>query len=546
MRSSWVVRTAILGARVGGLLTDCAAALVAGSLLLGCACGAAPGRAETHAAPVASTPAVMSGGGPEPAAGPPATAEVEARVDPKIDPRIDPSLRWIIAGGGALPESNQVSIEQDLGLALGLVEGSPGVLLFAGGPGTRTVQVQRDAEELEAADPLVMALADLFSPRGGRGARYRPTTLPVAAEASASSVLGALKKALAAPGAGPLFLYVAGHGDAGAAPRDNTIALWGQSRLSVAELAEVVDAGARPLALVLTTCFSGGFAELAFAGAEPGRGAAMTPRCGLFASTWDLEASGCDPNPDRRAQEGYGLHFLAALRGHDRDGERLPVAELDLDDDGRISLLEAHTRARIAARGIGVPTTTSERWLREVGPVAGRSVAVTLPEEEAVIRALGAELGIDPAEPASAADALAELERAIDERKGALLEAQVAEDRAYGDAAAAILGRWPVLDDPWHPDFATMLADDRAAIASHLEVDASYRAYLDARGEADRIQIEIGDLRGEAARYERLARAIETRALAGRLAARGGAEWRHYAELLACERSLPPVGSAGS
>ena len=542
MRSSWVVRTAILGARVRGLLTDGAAALVAGSLLLGCACGAAPGRAETQAAPVASTSVAQREGEVEPAAGPSATARVEAPVPVKIDP----SLRWIIAGGGALPESNQVSIEQDLGLALRLVEGSPGVLLFAGGPGTRTVQVQRDAEELEAEDPVVMALADLFSPRGGRGARYRPTTLPVAAEASASSLLRALTQALAAPGAGPLFLYVAGHGDAGAAPRDNTIALWGQSRLSVAELAEVVDTGARPLALVLTTCFSGGFAELAFAGADPVKGAAMTPRCGLFASTWDLEASGCDPNPDRRAQEGYGLHFLAALRGHDRDGESLPVAELDLDEDGRISLLEAHTRARIAARGIGVPTTTSERWLREVAPGAGRSVAIALLEEEAVIRALGAELGIDPAEPASAAEALAELERAIDDRKGALLEAQLAEDRAYGSAAAAILGRWPVLDDPWHPDFATMLEDDRAAIASHLEVDATYRAYLHARGEADRIQIEIGDLRGEAARYERLARAIETLALAGRLAARGGADWDHYAELLACERSLPPVDSAGS
>jgi len=538
MRSLWGMRAVILSARVGPLLTHRAAALVAGSLLLGCASEVAPapgGVAEVETAPASpSAAAPRSEGEVKPAPG--------SSVGARVEVTIDPSLRWIIAGGGSLPESNQVSIEQDLGLALRLFEGSPGLLLFAGGPGTRTVQVQRDAEELaEVEDPVAMALAELFSPRGGRGARYRPTTLPVAAEASASSVLGALRRALAAPGAGPLFLYVAGHGDVGGAPRDNTIVLWGQSRLSVGDVAEVVDVGARPLALVLTTCFSGGFAELAFAGAEPGQGAAKTPRCGLFASTWDLEASGCDPNPDRRAQEGYGLHFLEALRGHDRDGVSLPTAELDLDDDGKVSLLEAHTRARIAALGIGVPTTTSERWLREVAPAGGKSVDVALPEEEAVIQALGAELGIDPAEPALAAEALAVLERGIDEHKGALLEAQLAEDRAYSAAAAELLGRWPVLDDPWHPDFATMFQAERAAIVSHLEIDATYRAYLDARGEVDRIQVEIGDLRGEAARYERLARAIETRALAGRLAARGGADWRHYAELLACERSLPPV-----
>ncbi len=478
------------------------------------------------------------------AAAPTSSGDEAAQADPSPPRealRVDPSLRWVIAGGGGLPESSQVSIEQDLGLALALVERTPGVLLFAGGPGTRSVQVQRDPEELAGLeDPVAMALADLFAPRGGRGASYRPTTLPAAAEASASSVLDTLGRALASPGEGPLFVYIAGHGEAGAAPKDNIIALWGQSRISAAELASVVDVGERPLQLVLTTCFSGGFAELAFAGADPGQGAAKVPRCGLFASTWDLEASGCDPNPDRRSQEGYGLHFLEALRGRDRDGVSLPMAALDLDGDGRVSLLEAHTRARIAARGIGVPTTTSERWLREVAPPGGESAAIRLPEEDAVVAALGAELGVDPAEPKRAAESLAELERGIDDLKGALLEAQQAEDRAYGAAAASILGRWPVLDDPWHPDFAAMLSANRAALASHLEVDPSYRMYLDARGEVDRIQVEISDLRGEAARYERLARAIETRSLAGHLAAVGGADWRHYRALLSCERGFVP------
>jgi len=460
--------------------------------------------------------------------------------------RIDPSLRWLIAGGGALPESNQVSIEQDLGQALEVFVGTPGALLFAGGPGTPTVQVQAqvDADAPVRAgvhDPVSQALGDLFAPRGGRGAHYRTTTLPATGEASAASVLDALRRTLAAPGEGPLLLYVAGHGEIGAVARENAIALWGQSRLEVRELAKVVDASVRPLVMISTTCFSGGFAELAFADADASRGAAPTPRCGLFATTWDLEASGCDPNPDRQAQEGYGLHFLAALRGQDREGRALAKAELDLDGDGSISLLEAHSRARITARGIGVPTTTSERWLREVAPATGTIVSVALPEEDAVVLALTAQLGLSPDEPDAAASALLDLERRIDGQKSALVEATVAENDAYGRAAAAILGRWPVLDDPWHPDFAAMLSRNHAAIAEHLEGDADYRAYLDARDRVDRVQIAIGDLRGEAARYERLARGVETLRLAGRLAAEGGPDWRHYEALLACERSLAPL-----
>ncbi len=466
-------------------------------------------------------------------------------------------IHWMIAGGGSLPSSNQVSIEQDLGLAEQVFRGSPGLLLFAGGPGMRTVQVQREATEPgqlgdpsrdasadpsrdSVDDPLVLALADLFAPRPGRGARYRKTTLPVIGEATAGSILEVLGVVLRQPTEQPFLLYIAGHGEIGLRARDNYIALWGGSRLGVGELAEVVDGGERPLVVVFTTCFSGGFAELAFTAADPEQGAAKTPRCGLFSSTWDLEASGCDPNPDRGAQEGYGLHFLAALRGQDRDGRVLAAGVLDLDGDGEISLLEAHTRARIAAMGIGVPTTTSERWLREVAPSAGRSVEVLLPEEDAVIRALSAELGLDPAEPGVAATELAEREKRIDERKTSLRAAQQAEDRAYGQAAAALLGRWPVLDDPWHPDYAAMYSGARIEIAEHLRTSASYRAYLEARVEVDRFEIEISDLRHEAARYERLARALETRRLAGRLARRGGPEWAHYQRLLTCERALPP------
>ena len=179
------------------------------------------------------------------------------------------------------------------------------------------------------------------------------------------------------------MLYLAGHGQPGEQPADASIELWGQVPLQARELATMLDGRPRPLRMVMTSCFSGGFAELAFVGADGTRRAAAVGRCGLFATTATREASGCDPNPDRAAQEGYGLHFLHALHGRDRTGA---PAAIDLDGDGKVSLLEAHARARSASAGIDVPTTTSEAWLRAAarrrGP-AGQVGQVALPEEDA-------------------------------------------------------------------------------------------------------------------------------------------------------------------
>ena len=157
---------------------------------------------------------------------------------------------------------------------------------------------------------------------------------------------------------------------------------------------------------MLTACYGGGFAGVAFQDAHASAGAASADLCGLFATSPEHESNGCDPNPDRQAQEGYALHLLHALRGHDRDGEAAPG--IDLDGDGQVGMLEAHTRARIASRSIDLPSTTSERFLRSLfstGAEAasdghGDSSPYPSPEEDAVIRALGSVLGIASEEQA--------------------------------------------------------------------------------------------------------------------------------------------------
>ncbi|HMI93842.1 MAG TPA: hypothetical protein VK509_20855 [Polyangiales bacterium] len=442
------------------------------------------------------------------------------------------SLRYIAIGGGAFPESSEVSLEQNLALAQQVLRG-PGLLLFAGGPGSFSVRTQLDDEA--PGDDLLQRLGDLFLPRSGRRSRYRGSEL-AAGPATRSEVEAQLSAALRAGGE-PLLVLIATHGDQGEQPADNRALLWGGDALTPARLAELHEAAPRPLRLLVASCFSGGFAELAFAHADERAGVTEAPRCGLFAGTWDRETSGCDPDPERRNQEGYSLHVLQALRARDRTGAPLPLRDLDYDGDGRVSLLEAHAWATIAGQSIDVPTTTSERYLRAVQAQPGRALPALLPEHVAVVARLSARLGL--VDDAAARARWQALDKRLAELDQRVSEAEDEVDAAYGALASSLLGRWPVLDDPYHGEFAGLLAREHAAIDGALRDSAEARAY----GAADDALAELENARGELEVEEavvlRLVRAHETLRLAGALQARGGPRWAAYQRLLACERFSP-------
>lgn len=472
---------------------------------------------------------------PEPETPPPVAAPSPA--EHALDVKRLRTASWIAAASGDTPEFNQVSIEQDLAL-VSEVLAAPGYVLFAAGADRPTVQVLADRP---AADPVVDMLADLFAPRGGRDSSYRAPAIIVDAPATATDVAEAIRIAVAKPGP-PLLLWLAGHGHRGERAALNTIGYWAQSSLRVVDFAEQLQRARRPVRVVATTCFSGGLADLVFEDASADKGPAPVVTCGLFAVPWDLEASGCDPNPDRAAQEGYALHFLNALRRRDRDGHALADDAIDFDGDGAVSLLEAHARARIASRGPDVPTTTSERWLEHAVPEPPNDAKhdASLPEEDAVIDALGEELRVasDDAPPR-----LEALEDEIDRMNERLTRAHEAEDRAFRLAAADVLARWPVLDDPWHPDFGAALSQHHGAIEEYLARSPTYAGYVDAKAEVDALSNAVGDLRTRAAPLERLVRAALQRRRAAHLHAMGGPPLERYRALLECERFVPTLAS---
>lgn len=471
-----------------------------------------------------------------PRAAAPDDTPVSPRAPPPTStraPRAD--VRWIAAAGGQVPELNQVSLEQDLALAAKTF-GGPGTVLFAAGPGAPVVQIL--AQPRPSDDPATR-LADLFAPRGGRDATYRVPELDVDGPATARSVSAAIEAATRQPGP-PLLVYLGGHGNRGPTDAESAVGLWGQSKLDAIDLAALLRDTKRPVQLVATTCFSGGLAELAFADANAEAGPFPAEVCGLFAAPHDLEASGCDPNPDRAAQEGFGLHFLRALAGEAKDGTPVPMEEIDFDGNGSVGAREAHAYVRIHSAAFDVPTSISERWLEAVAPGPGAPRGeVDLPEENAVIAALSRKLAlVDEVERARVR--LRDIEAKIETLGESLARAQENEDLAYRAAAADVLARWPVLDDPWHPEFATSLARNIDALREHFASAETYAAYVAARDEVDRLSTQIFDLRAKAAPYERLARSLEYRRRAARLAAQGGPEWERFERLRRCELEPAP------
>lgn len=473
--------------------------------------------------------------------------EPEARAPASTPPKLAPTaeaapapapaaptgpLRLLAIGGGPTPESTEVSIEQDIGLVLRAVP-PPHAVLFAGGGRSLSV---RELDSRTKGDPVLLALAELLAPRAGRQSRYRAPRF-AAERATIENVEAKLSAAFAEADA-PLLVYIASHGDQGSEARNNTVALWGGGTLSVERLAELHEQHRRPLRLVATSCFSGGFAELAFAHADDSANRpSKVPRCGLFAGTADRETSGCDPNPDRRARESYGLHFVSALTGTTKGGSPLPLASADHDGDGKIGLLEAHTWARIEAVSFDVPTTTSERWLRSVEPGSAPIDKSVLPEDFAVVERLGAalELGTEKAVDKR----WKELDREISDLQDRIDQVDAVLAEAEAELTRNLLEHWPVLDDAFHPDFIATFSSNRAAIQRELEASPPARARADAIARTREMYERLERLAIEEARVLRVRRAYETLHKAAALAKRGGPNARYYASLLACERSVP-------
>ena len=161
-----------------------------------------------------------------------------------------------------------------------------------------------------------------------------------------------------------------GHGDI--EPNDtrkNTLKLWGDTRLTVSELDQLLDeiTPKASVNFVLTQCFSGSFANLIYE-TPYSNTKAEQQRCGFLAESDKREAEGCDLGTNEADFRDYTTYFFAALAGKTRLGERIPAAQTDLDQSGHVSLSEAHFYALASADSGDLSRSTSEFILEQGQP----------------------------------------------------------------------------------------------------------------------------------------------------------------------------------
>ncbi|MHB8624033.1 MAG: hypothetical protein ACYC9J_05515 [Sulfuricaulis sp.] len=280
---------------------------------------------------------------------------------------------WVI-GGGPTPQDSQAQIELNVNWIIQVLKGYPGTrdihVYYTNGPASsKDVVLWQASSELK---DTLQPLARVFGEQIANGNHYLTHEVP---DVSAGTEADQLKPRLAQefsalkPGDRALIIFN-GHG---LHDRDdsagNTLRLWNDTRLSVYDMDQLLNHinPKVPVRFVFNQCFSGGFERLVHPHAEDSLALNGANRCGFFAVSKDDEAEGCSASVNIGDYRDYTTYFFAALAGHSRTGESIPVNP-DLNGDGTVSLYEAHLFALSQAHSTDMPRSTSEVFLERWQP----------------------------------------------------------------------------------------------------------------------------------------------------------------------------------
>jgi len=156
-----------------------------------------------------------------------------------------------------------------------------------------------------------------------------------------------------------LLFYVTDHGSPNRDdPTDTRITMWGEKKtFSVRELHAALsslDPGVR-VVMLMSQCFSGGFAHMTSHGAATGTELPSGNACGYFASTHDRPAYGCYPENRGANNVGHSVRFIESLaangsfpraQAHTLVHDRTPDVPLRTSDVQLEQLLERVAHAQ--------------------------------------------------------------------------------------------------------------------------------------------------------------------------------------------------------
>lgn len=441
---------------------------------------------------------------------------------------------FLTIGGGSSPANNQISLEKNiLYFQRFLVDRGMGDLpqetFFADGTaGSRDLQYIDPHYQAPRSNVL---LAEVFHCEHGLETQYRSHAIPgLSGPSTRKSIIQWFDTVGSRLNDGDrLFIYYTGHGARVPQSRATTLALWGENDMAVREFARLLDRlpPRVSVVLVMVQCYGGGFADVIFRDANPLLGLARGNRCGFFATLPNRIAAGCTAEADEENYHEYSTYFWAALYGRARSGEAVEAP--DYDNDGRVSLAEAHAYALITSDTIDVSMKTSDAFLRQFSSTGGPTRADWLtaesayeqlldaaePPEAAVLKALSRRLGL---EGSSRVRAVRGMSEAIRHRRAGLEGERQKLATAHDQSCAALQSilrfRWPEMSNLLNPGVTRLLTDDAGEMVRLIERSAPYGELKREDQRMDAIDHELDELERQAAKCQRFLRAVEHVALA--------------------------------
>ncbi|MBU2863971.1 C13 family peptidase [Reinekea forsetii] len=347
-----------------------------------------------------------------------------------------------------------------------------------------------------------------------------------------------------------LFLTYSGHGGRAEGGKNNFLYLWNNTELSVSEMAQAMAKAhtESTVRYVLPQCYSGGFNRLAFKNLNPKQGLTEGAAvCGFTAVADDQLSEGCTESVNTEDYRDYASYFYAALTGTNRNGS--PVTQpVDINEDGVVSLNEAHTYAYRYGKSSDIPRSTSEdyllaiehwseRWASTINPAASNQYNQT-----AAI--LGFDFNSDPNTNAfyqEAAQKLKTAQQQADKVYAELRDTTKKMNNLRSTIMPALLLQWPQLSNAKTQQYHQTLINEKKNILQWLasQEDMILLVQLEKR-KLELVDKNIETMR-ELARFQRIHRMLKLSRLHERLRKTGGEKWENYQSLVTCESWVPPV-----
>ena len=488
---------------------------------------------------------------------------------------------FLTIAGGYAPQGNQASLEANVLFFQRLLSTKQlsvtHKIYFADGfDGGHDLQVLRRKESKPT--PAIKALSDIFRLQTDEELVYRNHQVPnISGGIRSSDIREGLKSIGAQLAAGDrLFIYVTAHGGAARNKEsfNTSITCWGNKPLQMTEFSDWLDELPKEVTVVsvMAQCYCGGFANTIFEAGDEEEGFAKNLRCGFFAQQADLPAAGC--RPDVENDEEYSSYFWGAFLGSSRTGK--PVGTVDCNNDGRVSLAEAHAYAVLAGETTDIPLRSSETILRKYSRIAGYEIdkrpqrdsdrdegedAVTpesnaklayltgtvyeiasrgQPEETRMIVGLAEKLGIPVSSDIGEVIKRYEVQRDEFRNSRGLGMRRPRGFSARRKVQSAVIEKWPELEDPkkW-PNAEVLKPENQAAFLTELE---QIEGYADAmKSIEDRAKAREASVAAELkqVKFRRLIQQLENVVLAQNLAAVADADVvERYRKVVAAEEGF--------